>query len=154
MHLAEAIGAITKLGICSSEESQLTILSTTRISDIKKQRINAMKAKIARGGLLYVETSADIDYDTIQGVMIFCLNGNSQQLELFVNECSKKKIPMKFLACIIAPETDEPHKFITTPSVPSIEGSPKFESGSDSEDDQKFIPENQIKLLHISGYRG
>ena len=39
-----------------------------------------MKAKIARGGLLYVETSADIDYDTIQGVMIFCLNGNSQQL--------------------------------------------------------------------------
>ena len=148
LHLAEAIGAITKLGICSSEESQLTILSTTRISDIKKQRINAMKAKIARGGLLYVETSADVDYDTIQGVMIFCLNGNSQQLELFVNECSKKKIPMKFLACIIAPETaDEPHKFITTPSVPSIEGSPKFESGSDSEDDQKFIPENQIKLF-------
>ena len=55
---------------------------------------------------------------------------------------------MKFLACIIAPETaDEPHKFITTPSVPSIEGSPKFESGSDSEDDQKLIPENQIKLF-------
>ena len=153
VHLAEAIGAITKLGICSSEESQLTILSTTRISDIQKQRINAAKAKIALGSLLYVETSTDVDYDTIQGVMIFCLNGNSQQLELFVNECMKKKIPMKFLACIIAPETaDEPHKFITTPSVPSIsessKGSSNYESdGNDSEDEEKVIPENQIKLL-------
>ena len=62
---------------------------------------------------------------------------------------------MKFLACIIAPETaDEPHKFITTPSVPSIKGSSNYESGNDSEDDQKVIPENQIKLfpyLWISG---
>ena len=39
--------------------------------------------------------------------------------ELFVNDCMNSKNRIRFLTCVIAPETvQNPYKLITTPSIP------------------------------------
>ena len=108
-----------------------------------------MKAKIAWG--LFTWKLVQI-LTTIPFKEWYLPQWQLQRLELFVNECSKKKIHEVSSMYHCPRDCDEPHKFITTPSVPSIsessKGSSNYESdGNDSEDEEKVIPENQIKLL-------
>ena len=151
-YLPEAVAAITHVGIASGKDSKLTILSTKKISEIKKKQINKSKAKITNGEIVYANNNHEVEYDRLCGAMIFCPQGNSEQLELFVNDCMNSKNRIRFLTCVIAPETvQNPYKFITTPSIPDTTGlednSNDGGDDDDSDDEATGLSDKQINSV-------